>query len=86
MLASKISNPLSGSWITVFELGKYQVLLRMMVNLCVDLKITDNRANDFVVGALAGVENRKFSLENGKQLPNVPMLLGQTFNDHRGTR
>jgi len=48
----------------------------MVIHFRVDFEVTDNRANNLVVGAVSPVENVKFPLENGKQLLNVAMLLG----------
>src|SRR5450631_2425269 len=54
----------------------------MVIHFRVDFEIADNRANNLVVGAVSRIENLKFPIEDGKQLLNIAMLLGQALNDH----
>src|SRR5260370_30939660 len=54
----------------------------MVINFRVDFEITDNRANNLVVGAVSAVENLKFPLKDCEQLLNIAMLLEQALNDH----
>jgi hypothetical protein len=54
----------------------------MVIDCRVDFEIANNRTNNLVVGAISPVENVKLPLEDGKQLLNIAMLLGQALNDH----
>jgi hypothetical protein len=40
----------------------------MVINFRVDLKIAEDRANNFVVGAISSVEHLQLPLKDGEQL------------------
>src|SRR5947209_3340457 len=56
----------------------------MVIHFRINFEIADNRANDLVVGTVSPIENLQFPLQDGEQLFNVTMLLGQALNDHDG--
>jgi hypothetical protein len=52
----------------------------MVAGIGIDLEISHNRMDNFVIGALSASEDAQLPLQN--QRFNVAMLLAQDINDH----
>ncbi len=74
VLASEITHLRSRSGIANSQLGENQIFLGMVVELWVNLEITDNRTNNGIVGANPAVENLKLPFEDRQQLLDIAML------------
>ena len=53
-----------------------------MVDVRIDLEISNNRVDDLVVRSTPTSEHTQFPLKNEEQLLDVAVFLAQDFNDH----
>jgi hypothetical protein len=77
MLGREIANICSSGRIARSQLLEYNFLLRMMVNLWIDLEIANNRPDNLVVRPLSPLKNAQLLLKNEEQLFDVAMFSAQ---------
>lgn len=82
MIGREIADLRGGGGIAHLQLLEYPVFQRVVVDVGVDLEISDNRMDYLVVRALSPREDIELPFKNEKQLFDVAMFLAQDVDNH----